>query len=224
MTVLQLSPPPDIGPGAKYSDYKGWLLSNFHLDICSYCLLQHKHSLSIDRYIPQSYCKTPFEARIDDPENLLLCCQNCGRKKSDYHPDHGARRRLPRETQGFLVLDVRCDDFGQLFEIRANGSLLVRSDLDPLEVQRAIWNVARLLELDLYDEERARLLEKLGLAEQLRALDGEITILERQTLTILERDLAEWLPMLRVFDVPITTDLRARLEELAADRLSRSLP
>jgi hypothetical protein len=36
-------------------------------------------------------------------------------------------------------------------------------------------------------------------------------------LEILERDLAERLPMLRAFDVPITPALRDRLDELAGD-------
>jgi hypothetical protein len=67
MAELRLSPPPELGRGAKYQDYRPWLLENFHLDLCSYCLLQYSNSLWIDHYVPQSM----DESRIDQPSNLL---------------------------------------------------------------------------------------------------------------------------------------------------------
>jgi hypothetical protein len=217
MSVLHLTPPPTLGPDARYPEYKPWLLANFHRDLCSYCLQQYQNALSIDHYVPQSHDKEG----IHDPKNLLLSCQNCGRQKWDYHPDHESRRRLPDDVSGFLALDVRRDDLALIFDIDADGALVVRPNLDPRECRRAVWNVATLLRLDLYDEQRARLLEKLRLVEQLRAVDGELTDLERQTLAILEPELAERLPMLRAFDIAITAELDGRLKQLAAALIER---
>jgi hypothetical protein len=209
---LRLSPPPDLGPGARYSEYRGWLHDNFYRDICSYCLLQYPGSLSIDHYVPRSF----EPSRIDHPDNLLLSCATCGRQKWDYHPDHHGRRRLPHDRTGFLILDVRVEDLACIFEVGYDGSLVLRPDLDELGLERACWNVA-LLRLDLYDAWRKRVLEKLHLVEDLRATVGdEPSERTARVLSILELELAERLPMLRAFDVAISPALRERLEALAA--------
>jgi hypothetical protein len=205
---LPLSAPPVLGSNAKYSDYRGWLLDNFRCHICSYCLQQYRHVLQIDHYIPHSFDPTLEH----DPHNLLLSCQTCGRQKSDYHPAHAKRRRLPLDRTGFTVIDVRREDFAQMFVLESDGSLTLHPRAAHRE--RVAWNVA-LLRLDLYMAERARLLEKLRLVEDLRALP-ELSELESESLDILERDLAERLPMMRAFDLPRSPGLRARLQSLVA--------
>jgi hypothetical protein len=199
--------------GAKYTSYRGWLSENFYLDICSYCLLQYRGSLSIDHYVPRKLAPE----RIDEPNNLLLSCQTCGRQKSDYHPEHRQRRRLPDDCSGFLVLDVRVDDLAQRFVIAEDGSLRPRDGLTQDARRRAAWNVA-LLRLDLRDEERARLREKLTLVQALRQVHAtNRSNLEDRTLTILERELAEHLPAILAFGLPLTVDLHDRLCELVRE-------
>lgn len=175
--------------------------------------MQYPNALSIDHYRPRSF----DESQIDRPENLLLSCPTCGRQKSDYHPDHHQRRRLPHDRSGFLVLDVRVDDLARMFEVRRDGSLALQAELDEGSRKRAAWNVA-LLRLDLHDELRMRVLEKLAIVQALHAEFGEdLPESVERVCTVLERDLAERLPMLRAFDIPISPKLRDRLEALAAE-------
>lgn len=211
MAELRLSTPPDLGPKARYQGYKDWLLDNFHLDLCSYCLQQYRNALSIDHYVPQSFDET----RVDQPSNLLLSCPTCSRQKWDYHPDHHARRRWPQDRTGFLV---RADDLACIFEVRDDGSLALCSGLDARDSRRASWNVA-LLRLDLHDDLRKRLIEKLRLVEALRAEAGdEPSESVVRVLEILEPDLAERLPMLEAFEIPVSPSLRERLNALANKR------
>jgi hypothetical protein len=207
---LPLSPPPDLGPNAKYPDYREWLLDNFYCHVCSYCLQQYRHVLQIDHYIPHS-----FQPALEhDARNLLLSCQTCGRQKSDYHPAHAKRRRLPLDRTGFAVIDVRREDLAHMFFLESDGSLTLHTEV--ADRKRVAWNVA-LLRLDLHAEERARLLEKLRAVEDLRA-HAELSDRESWLIDILERDLAERLPMIRAFDLPLSSELRARLQSLVAAR------
>ncbi len=217
MAVIALSDPPDIGEGARYADYKDWLLTNFWLKICAYCLLCHEH-VEIDHYIPRQY----DASKIDDPNNLLLSCRTCARRKSDYHPLHRERRSRTKDTTGFLIIDVRRDDLGQIYELHQDGSLEARSDSN--EVDRAIWNVSEL-RLDLYDSQRARLLKKLEIVErgliaidQADSLSAEIIKDLHDAVQIILHDLAEREPLLRAFDVPMSAQLRARLVALRSER------
>lgn len=210
MAELPLSPPPDLGPNAKYTDYREWLLDNFYCYICSYCLQQYRNVLQVDHYVPHTFDST----RKHDPDNLLLSCQTCGRQKSDYHPAHAKRRRFPFDRTGFTVIDVRREDLARVFVLSNDGSLALHPELADRE--RAAWNVA-LLRLDLHAEERARLLEKLRAVEDLRAIAG-LSTRESWLLDILERDLAERLPMIRAFDLALSAGLRARLQSLVAAR------
>ena len=59
-------------------------------------------------------------------------------------------------------------------------------------------------------------LQKLRLVEQLRTSTIANEPVAERVLEILERDLAERLPMLRAFEVSITPALQERLDEIAA--------
>ena len=98
--------------------------------------------------------------------------------------------------------------------MKDDGSLALHPDLDDFDRERACWNVA-LFRLDLHDEWRKRLLEKLRLVEDLRAAAGDDPTAQA-ALNILEPELAERLPMLEAFDIAISPMLRERLETLAA--------
>jgi hypothetical protein len=207
MPKISLSVAPDLGDDAKYGEYKPWLLENFYRDLCSYCLEQYG-ALTVDHYVPQSY----DDSRTHDPTNLLLGCPNCQRKKWDYHPAHASRRRLPRDTTGFMVVDVREDDLAAMFSLRDDGTLRVRTGT---LAARAIWNV-KLLRLDLYDEKRARVLHKLsvaeGLLEGLDQAEGSAQSQLESALNVLVEDLAERQPFLTAFGIPVSGQLRARLQ------------
>jgi hypothetical protein len=158
MPTLKLTTPPNLGAGAKYPDYKPWLLGEFFDHICSYCLLRNE-SVQIDHYEP----KTFRPERVDDPLNLLLGCPRCNGRagKSDYHPDHAKRTRLPADTTGFAVIDVRADDFARFFEVGADGQIRARPGPDK---SRAAWNIV-LLKLDLVNEARQFNLDLLDACE-----------------------------------------------------------
>lgn len=209
MAKVELTPPPNYPKGTRYAAFKPWLLENFFQDLCSYCLQQYA-TLSIEHYEPQSYAAS----RIDDPTNLLLGCANCQPKKSDYHPHHASRRRLSQDTTGFRVLDVRDDDLSEWFEVLPSGELRARGG--PTQA-RAVWNAATLLRLDLYDQERKRLLHKLTVTERLlEALDtGAKQRTERDgaVLDVLIGELAERLVFFDAFGLTISDALRRSLEK-----------
>lgn len=150
-------------------------------------------------------------ARVDDPSNLLLSCGICGRQKSDYHPDHSGRRRHPTISHGFHVLDVRQEDLAKIFLLQRDGGLGLHCALDERGRRRAVFNIT-LLRLDLRADRRERVLEMLELVEGLhqRGLDelGEVGV---RALDVLERELAEQLPLLEAFDLPNSLELRDRL-------------
>lgn len=170
MARVSLSPPPSLGSTAKYSDYKPWLLENFYYYLCSYCLL-HNSDVQVEHYEPTSYAP----AREHDPTNLLLACPTCNGNggKGDYHPNHEERRRKPNDQTGYLVADVRSDDFGKLFTIdRATGEI---GAAPGPHLKRAAWNIA-LLKLDLQHRQEIRksLCEGIEICDQLIAeLDSE---------------------------------------------------
>jgi hypothetical protein len=199
MPTLKLTTPPNLGAGAKYPDYKPWLLGEFFDHICSYCLLRNE-SVQIDHYEP----KTFRPERVDDPLNLLLGCPRCNGRagKSDYHPDHAKRTRLPADTTGFSVIDVRADDFARLFEVAADGQIRARPGPDK---RRANWNIV-LLKLDLVNKERQFNLNLLEACE--RALHTEM---EKQ-LELLLPELTRRALFFQAFGIHVTPALLERIQ------------
>ena len=211
MATIELGEPPALPAGSAYGAYKPWLERAFHFRLCSYCLLRSR-TLHVDHYEPRKLAPH----RIDDPTNLLLACPACNGRagKSDYHPRHLLRTRLPADRTEHLVIDVRRDDFEELFELDSQGTVRPRGGL---QEDRAIWNIA-LLSLDRQDCNRVRAstLEVLRLAERVSTVleTGGAGHLEGDLRDVLETyvlALAENLPFLRAFGLELSPRLRARV-------------
>lgn len=103
-----------------------------------------------------------------------------------------------------------------MFIMNRDGSLTLNPAFN--QPERAAWNVV-LLRLDLHDSGRARLQEMLDLVEQLGDSAGsEPSERERVVLDIIERELAERLPLIRAFEIPLSPRVRSRLDALDAAR------
>jgi len=209
MARIELSTPPPLAAETPYPQYKNWLLDNFFQNLCSYCLIQHE-SLEVAHYEPQQYAPE----RANDPTNLLLACRRCNGPagKWDYHPQYVARQRLLHDQTGFLVLDVRHDNLGELFNLDASGVLRVRQGP---HAERAAWNILLLkLDIDFLVSHRKRLVEKLGLCERLLLQLGRVADKQMQiesVLAVLIPDLAEHFLLLHALDISVSPGLWARL-------------
>lgn len=163
MAKLDFISAPDGLKGKPYKYSRDWLNVNFYEQLCSYCLLQFKESLQIEHHEPQKYAK----GRINDPDNLLLGCSWCNSGKKDYHPNHNSRKRLPvhKESRGFHVIDIRIEDFAELFEINRNGELREKTGSGGEE--RVKFNIVDLLRLNTlsYKKMRARCFEYVDSCE-----------------------------------------------------------
>jgi len=211
MARIELSEPPQFPDRGSYSRYKDWLLGNFFKNLCSYCLIQHE-SLEVEHYEPKDYAPE----KIDDPGNLLLACRRCNGPggKGDYHPQHKVRRRLPHDRTGFSVLDVRHENFAELFELASSGEL---KPLQGPHSKRTAWNIVLLkLDIDFLVGRRKRILEIHNLCEQLLISRGR-TIEEQakieRVLAVLIRDLAEQFLLLRALDVSVSPALHGWIQK-----------
>lgn len=209
---VDLGTPPDLGPNAKYGHYKEWLQQHFYRNLCAYCLLQHE-TLQVDHYEPQAWATD----RCHDPTNLLIGCGRCnGRSgKSDYHPNHAQRTRCPRDTSGHLVIDVRVDDFANMFAIAADG--VISAKTGP-QADRAAWNAA-LLCLDRCDTARREFLDLLNACESALVAYREAQSPDEAAkfegfLTTLLPQLAARKLFFDVYGLPISAELRARLDDV----------
>jgi hypothetical protein len=207
MSLVVLGEPPDLGDVA-YTEYRPWLLEAFYFRFCSYCLVQSPMAIHIDHYEPRAYAPE----RIDDPKNLLLACAGCNGRggKSDYHPLHEGRTRVPWDTSGHHVLDVRRDDLARMYEVLPSGEIRARPG--PGE-DRAVWN-AVLLSLDLPSRQvvRGEYLKVLDAAEALlQTLDETTLDAGEKLLGTLVGFLARRRLFFEVFDVAMSDELRRRI-------------
>lgn len=202
MAVLCLSKPPALPAHADYVLYKEWLSHNFYERLCSYCIVQHE-SLQIEHYEPIAYAP----ARKRGSSNLLLACSRCNRGKSDYHPDYVERRTRRHDVHGFPVLDVRADDFAEMFDLTMEGELLPKSGP---QYERAIWNTLLLkLDMPFVVKKRAECMRIL------KACEGLVSS-ERQAdefLKLLIPLCAAQSLLFRIFDIPVSEVLQTRLDQ-----------
>jgi len=200
MAKLDFLGAPEGLKGKPYQIYRDWLEFNFYKDLCSYCLLSFPKSLQIEHHEPQKYAKD----RVNDPTNLLLGCAWCNSGKSDYHPNHVERRRLHKDNSGHSVIDIREDDFSELFEISENGEILPK---DGPQRARAVFNIAKLLRLDLpkYAEIRKRCLSYASACDGLIASN---TPKSKAALDILVAECAERYLFYEAFDSPLSDALK----------------
>lgn len=207
MSVVVLGQPPNLGAVA-YTEYRRWLLERFYFRFCSYCLVQSPTSIHLDHYEPRAYAPQ----RVDDPTNLLLACASCNGRggKSDYHPLHEGRTRLPWDTSGHHVLDVRRDDLARMYEVLPSGEIRARPGPSR---DRAAWN-AVLLDLDLPSRQavRGECLQVLDAAEELlETLDETTREAGERALATLVDFLARRRLFFEVFDISMSDELRRRM-------------
>lgn len=223
MPTIDFGEPPFLGDDAVYTDYRPWLERVLYLRTCAYCVLRHIH-LHTDHFEPRGYAA----ARIHDPTNLVLGCEGCNGRggKSDYHPGHAGRTRLPRDASGFSVVDIRADDFAELFVVRENGAIRARPGV---HAERASWNIVLLnLAREAYDTVREENLETLSTAERVirrlntaRGNPKKLGAL-REILDTHVRDLARTLLFFDAFGIPMSPELRSRVEAARAAELPRA--
>lgn len=204
MARLEFTKAPTGLSGKPYSYYRDWLEVNFYKELCSYCLLNFPSSLHIEHFEPQKYAPR----RINDPANLLLGCPWCNSGKQDYHPNHRTRRRLRTDASGHNVIDIREDDFGELFELRHNGTLLARNGA---QKDRAKFNLIRLLRHDTpkYVNYRKKCLEY---ADACECLIGDPSNASQNALNILVEECAERYLFFQAFNVPISDKLKELIQ------------
>lgn len=202
---VTLSDPPELAKVSGYGDYDPWLKKNFYFSLCSYCLILDA-TAQVEHYVPQSF--NPDLA--EDPTNLLLGCSRCNGPggKWDYHPDHKKRRRLKSDKTGFLVIDVRADDFGKMYLIGNDGSITAREgDTE----DRAKWNIT-LLKLDFWKDLRKDVIDLCDGCERLLKAGTHEATLEKFLPVLAKQAL-----FLLVFDLPISKALRDRLRAQAPE-------
>ena len=217
MAKIVLGNAPSQASGNNYRNYRTWLLKYFFDNICSYCLLRDRN-LAVDHYEPQQYAPH----RTADPSNLLLACSRCNGPggKSDYHPCHKTRRRLPHDKTGYLVIDVRNDDFAKMFGIRDDGKIYPKAGKN---FDRAAWNIALLkLDLPLVTQARRENLQMLLACE--RAVDALHNSQRASVHSAVQAALQRLLPQLRrqwllfeVFEIPVSDALRNYINDLYED-------
>jgi hypothetical protein len=156
-------------------------------------------SLEIEHYEPQKY----KPERKDDPTNLLLSCRKCNSGKGDYHPDYDGRRRMRSNTDGHSVIDIRKDDFSELYTLRENGELLLNNGK---EKERAKFNIV-LLRFDTpkIKNRRKRCLEYISGAESLIGVTGKGV---EEALKILVGECAKRYLFIQAFDIAVSDDLK----------------
>lgn len=204
MARLEFILPPAGLAGKTYSLYRDWLGINFYKELCSYCLLQYEDALQIEHYDPQSYKPD----RKNDPSNLLMGCPKCNSGKRDYHPLHIERKRLRKNNSGHSVIDIREEDFGQLFRLKDDGELLPR---DGEHKEQVKFNIIELLRLDIpsFKKRRKKYFDYISACETLiGAKDAKAEWALQKILPLC----AEIYLFIKAFDIPISKELRELVE------------
>jgi hypothetical protein len=204
MTRLVFAEHPKTLEGKPYRYFRDWLECNFYKELCSFCLIQHKRSLQIEHYEPQSF----KPERINDPLNLLLACPKCNSGKRDYHPENHSRQREPTENRGFSVIDIREEDFASLYFINKQGEITPKQGIGK---ERAKFN-ATLLRLDIpsSNESRKNIMDYVEACED---LVGEESQSSKNALKTFVRLCAEQYLFIRAFDISISSELRKLIED-----------
>lgn len=177
--------------------------------MCSYCLLQYPDSSQIEHFEPQDYA----EGRVNDPTNLLLGCTRCNGGKGDYHPEHLDRRRLPLpiHAHGYSVIDIRAENFSELFEIQNNGAIYPNSTTTQRE--RVKFNILTLLKLNGKSTKKRRIesQEILSVCKQLIA-SGERDVETKYLIDFFVKLCAKNYLFYKAFDISISETLQSLID------------
>lgn len=122
---------------------------------------------------------------------------------------------MARQDVPFLVVDVRNDDFADMYSLDAvSGELRAKAGS---QQARAAWSVF-LLDLNdaWFSQTRKRLLEKLGLCSELLVLRaaGGLDDVGIHSLDVLLRDCAEQYLLPWTFGIAMSDAVRAELERI----------
>jgi len=207
MAKLEFESAPAELEGRSYKFYREWLNFNFYDQLCAYCLLSFPDSLQIDHYEPQKYAPS----KINDPKNLLLACRICNRGKSDYHPNHSSRVKCKKENHGFSVIDIRNENFSDLFMLKENGELGAKAGS---QRDRVKFNIISLFRLNIksYKNRRLDCLDYVKCTEGLLAATDE-SEQAKKYLKILVKLCAERYSFLKAFDIILTDALVKLIQE-----------
>lgn len=121
------------------------------------------------------------------------------------------RRRLPRDTTGYLPIDVRSEDLARFLALQPSGDLVT---VDRATADRAGWFATVLLKLDLepFRRARARICKVVDVAERLAASDVPEHEREPTLAVLVEQIAAQWL-LLEALDYPVSATLREAVVE-----------
>ena len=112
---------------------------------------------------------------------------------------------MPNETGGHSVIDIREDDFADLFQLNKTGAILPKSGP---QKDRAMFNITRLLRLDIpkYVEYRKRCFDYVVACEN---LIGDKNEQSQEALKILVTECAERYLFFKAFNVQLSSGLEA---------------
>ena len=110
-----------------YRDYKPWLEENSCPMFCGYTWAIDQMSLSIDHYKPKEH----FPELKENPDNLILCNQNCNSSKSDYHPE--VTHRQVYKNSDHKIYNYREENIGKIIKLNKNGVLVSKSRMPKIK-------------------------------------------------------------------------------------------
>lgn len=201
MPTIRVEMPPKVERW-RHDRYRPWLARALFDEVCAYCLTP-SGGTEIDHVRPRAFAPSD----VDEPANLLMACSGCNRAKSDYHPEHVARRHLRHDRSGHRCLDVRVDDLAALYAVGRDGALSARPGATE---DFAIWNATALLALDgpRLNRERQEMLDLVEVFEECLSRRDEEPGIERH-LTVLVEALARRWPFVEAFGLPVSPEGRS---------------
>jgi len=130
---------------------------------CCYCDRRDLFGeFALDHFLP----KSRYPALAEDPENIVLACQQCNNSKANVDPTG-------------LILHPRKEDYGDHIEVEPNGMLVAKTDIGRSTIEALRLNRPSLVS---WRQQEERLRETLAsLLKTLSSIDGLDQLLARGT-------------------------------------------